>query len=909
MKPTAFFLFIIAMCLLPCWALAQKEVVHGVIKDSTGEPLPLAVVLTVNPKDSSIVAHTVSNAAGIFRVKSDLAEGTYWLQAHQIGFVTVSREVHLPTQEKIEFVLKDDPKEIEAVRIGARRGGMKREGDTVGYNLKAYATGMEKTLGDVLANLPGIKVAQDGKVTAQGKKVDKILFNGRDYFGDNVSMATKNIDANVADTVRVIKGYSEYDILNGFQNIDKTVIDVGVKPGMLNKIFGKIEAGGGYKNAYAGNAKATYMDKNHMFTALVASNNVADPVFSIMDYIALKGGLQDPESGGYKINISLAPSLMPAVFPEDDTYKMQAHAANILYNYHKEKKLKVSTAVLAAKAENDTKSETKRTFMLGTQQGSSFMTGKYVSNQMQHGLGTLSVTYNPTEKLMLMAGGVADYGTLDTKTTANDYYAMRLLNNIEKRQEAPLTWSTNGGIYFRPNAHLFFLSYAVEGKQNKPTYDLNTSELLLPLNLLPNNGRYMLRFLTKQDQVTASLRLGTRLKLTETQELKFWLEGANQNKHHISYFESASTLTVRPTFQGDLSTDLRFKEYSAELGGRWSFKNDKWNLRLDLAGKYLNQDAQQAQLTNKKAGFYFTPGFAIDYDFTPAMGTGIQAYSRVNAQQADELLYGMQIKNYRSLTHNRGFSHLGYRKTYADYHFNYFPTEAAYSAFFRVDYMKETSPLSQYHQMGLLTSGSPYAIGDSEQISSSLRLENRFVGIWTVTLDGGVNYSIDDILSESQLAKMRTFAQTLNLSARSSYSAFFNTELSLSGKRTQYELADAPRNIDYEAYCNAKLLFTWEKFRLEIGGGYSVSALDKNSPVLFSLDTELSYEFPHRISAVLTGVNLLNIDHRKWKDISYSALIRSERIYYTIPGYAMLKLRWEFGSEGSSRTQIKVIRK
>jgi len=908
MKQTVVFLFTTLMLFLPFWVMAQKEVAHGVVKDSAGEPLPLAVVLTVNPQDSSIVAHTVSNSAGVFRIKGDFS-GKFWLQAHQMGFITVSREVILPTNENLEFILNDDPQEIEAVRIGARRGGMTRQGDTVGYNLKAYATGMEKTLGDVLATLPGIKVAPDGQVTAQGKKVDKILFNGRDYYGGNVAMATKNIDANVADTVRVIEGYSEYDILNGFQNVDKTVIDVGVKAGMLNNVFGKVEAGGGYKNAYMGNAKATYMGTRHMLTALAASNNVAEPVFSIMDYIALKGGLQDPESGGYSLRISLDESLAPVIYPDDDTYKSTSHAANLLYNYHKEKKLKISSALLVAKAENDAKSETKRTFMLGAQQGSTFTTGKEISNQMQHGLGNFNITYNPTEKLMLMAGASADYGTLDTKTSANDYYAAHLINSLERTQRAPLSWSSNGGIYFRPSKHLFFVSYSVESKQNNPKYDLNTSELVLPLLLAPDNGRYMLRFLTKKDDLQASLRLGTRLKLTEMQELKFWLQGTNLNNKHISYFESAKTLAMHHSFQGDLNTDLRVKEYSGELGARWSYKSEKLYMYLGLAGKYINQEARQPQLSQKEIGFYLEPSFSIDYDIVPGMSAGLEASSDVTAQNTNTLPYGIQVKNYRSLEHNRGFSHLAYRNSTGRLYYRYFPTEASYNIMFHVDYLREASELSHIRQYGLLSTELPFGIGNSERYYSSLRLSNRFAGLWTITMDGNVRYSVSDILSEAQKAEMRTFRQTLYLEARSSYSSFFNVEMWVNGGRSQYDLARSSRNTDYTAAANAKMLFTWEKFRAEIGGGYSISALDKNSPVLFDLNAELSYEFPHGISAVLTGSNLLNLDQRKWKDISYSdALLRSERVYYSLPGYAMLKFRWEFGKKDDGNSGIKVIR-
>ena len=330
---------------------------------------------------------------------------------------------------------------------------------------------------------------------------------------------------------------------------------------------------------------------------------------------------------------------------------------------------------------------------------------------------------------------------------------------------------------------------------------------------------------------------------------------------------------------------------------------------LSLAGKYINQDARQPQLSRKEAGFYLEPSFSIDYDIVPGMSVGLEASSDVTAQSTNTLPFGMQVKNYRSLEHNRGFSHLAYRSTTGRLYYRYFPTEASYNIMFVADYMREASHLSRVHQYGLLSTELPFGIGNSERYYSSLRLSNRFAGLWTITMDGNVRYSVSDILSEAQKAEMRTFRQTLYLEARSSYSAFFNVEMSVNGRRSQYELTRSSRNTDYTAAANAKMLFTWEKFRAEIGGGYSISALDKNSPVLFDLNAELSYEFPHGISAVLTGSNLLNLDQRKWKDISYSdALLRSERVYYSLPGYAMLKFRWEFGKKGGDNSKIKVVR-
>lgn len=886
-------------------AFAQRDVVHGTVKDASGEPIPLAVVLTINPQDSSIVAHTISNSAGVFRLKSVRA-GKYWLQAHQMGYITESREVTLPSTTALEFVLRDDPKEIDAVRIGARRGGMSRKGDTVGYNLRAYATGMEKTLGDVLANLPGIKVAQDGAVTAQGKKVDKILFNGQDYFGKNVAMATKNIDANVADTVRVIEGYSEYDIFRGFQNVDKTVIDVGVKKGMMQNVFGKIEAGGGYRNAYMGNLKATYMGRRHMFTALAASNNVAEEVFSIMDYISMQGGLENPE-GGYQLRMSLQESIAPIIYPPDNTYTNIAHAAHMLYSYHKEKKLKVNAAALATKAEHDAKSEVLHTFITGREQGKTFTEGNAINDKIQHAVGNFGVTYNPAELLMLQVGASAGIGTLDSKSTINNFYATRLINTLENTHKEPLNWSAKGGIYFRPNSHLYFLSWSMDGEQNKPTYDLNTSELLLPLLLAPDGGRYKLSFVSQKNRQTHSLRLGTRMKLTDYQECKIYLNGTLDNVKKRSYFASATPLTVDPRFDGALNTDLYYRQLSSDLGVRWRYVDEKLNVNVGLEGSYYTQEARQPQRTKKLSDFYFAPALSLSYEIVPGMKIGTDLYNTLNFEGADNLEYGMQVLNYSSLSQNHNYSQIAYNSYNGQLYYHYYPTEASYSIYFNTDYMKDYGSLTHTRQYGLLSVSSPYEISDSDRISSLLQLSNRFGGIWTVSLDGFARFSKDDILVDSAKVDSYNNRQSIGLSARSSYSSFFNVNMRVNAERSANKIQHLRSFIDYTASANIKLLFTYDKFRAEIGGGYSISALDKNSPTLFGLDAELSYEFPYRISAVLSGTNLLNLNMREWKEISYTDLVRSESIYRTIPGYAMFKIRWEFGRQNDeSQYMIRV---
>lgn len=891
----ALYIIVLAIALFGARTLwAQNEVVRGLVRDEADAPIALAVVLTVQPQDSSIVAHTVTNTAGVFRIRGEFS-GKYWLQVRQMGYITHNVEVTLPLSSPLEIVLRDDPKEIEAVRIAGRRGGMTRKGDTVGYNLKAYATGMEKTLGDVLANLPGVKVTADGQVTAQGKEVSKILFNGRDYFGDNVAMATKNIDAQVADSVKVIQGYSEYDIFRGFRNVDKTVIDVGVKEGMMSNVFGKIEAGGGYKNAYMGRAQVYYMGTNHMFSALVASNNVAENTFTVMDYLAMQGGLQTPD-GGFQARFNMDESLTPIVNPPRDTYKTTSHAVNLLYNYHKQNKLKLTAAAMAAKGDNEGKTEQWRTFVVGAQQGTSFRTGSSRYHEVQHALGNFGISYNPTQALMLMAGAMVDFGTSGSRSVYDDYYASKLTNTVVKESERPFTWNIKGGVYYKPNKHLFYIASNALAETKRPITALNASDLYLPLDVLDKDGRYILQFIEKQNISTNNNELGARFKLTDKQDLKVWFANTHIGNKTTSDFEGANPISVLAGFDGETRTDLTFSQNKTDLGVNWRFDDEKhFTWSAELLASYLVQSAKQPQINRTLAGGYITPRLYFRYRMQPNMSLRVELASQVKPQTANSLRYGMQMNSYRSITQNHDYSNLYNRDLYTSMRYRYDPTEKSYSFNASARYTRNESPFSQMNQIGLLSITMPFGVSNSESMKFSVEGANRFAGIWILSLDLDWRYTSADLLYNNTVSRSVSQGPELELEARSSYSSFFNVELGLQGERREHKIGSTPPTIDYYASAKAKLLFEYAAFRAELGGNYSLSAYSDKSPQLFGLDAELAYYVKHGLSVVLVGRNLLNINLREWVDISYSDLFRSERVYQSMPGYAMLKIRWEFG--------------
>ena len=120
------------------------------------------------------------------------------------------------------------------------------KGDTIVYSADAFNTGTEKKLADVLKNMPGIEVNDDGEIEVEGQVVRKVQIEGKDFFDGDSKIASKNIPSNAVDKVQILKNYAEVGQLSSVQNNqDNIAINIKLKKGKDKFWFGNILAGAG----------------------------------------------------------------------------------------------------------------------------------------------------------------------------------------------------------------------------------------------------------------------------------------------------------------------------------------------------------------------------------------------------------------------------------------------------------------------------------------------------------------------------------------------------------------------------------------------------------------------------------------------------------------------------------------
>ena len=100
---------------------------------------------------------------------------------------------------------------------------------------------------DVLKKLPGIKVAENGSVTYQGKAINKFYIEGKDLLGSSYNQATRNMPIDAVSDVEVYENHQPVKMLQNKQFSDRAALNIKLKSGYKSRPFGEIEGGIGGK--------------------------------------------------------------------------------------------------------------------------------------------------------------------------------------------------------------------------------------------------------------------------------------------------------------------------------------------------------------------------------------------------------------------------------------------------------------------------------------------------------------------------------------------------------------------------------------------------------------------------------------------------------------------------------------
>jgi hypothetical protein len=141
------------------------------------------------------------------------------------------------------------------------------KGDTTEFKADSFKVQPNASVEDLLKKLPGIQVDKNGKITAEGETVQKVLVDGEEFFGDDPTLVTKNLRADMVDKVQVFDKKSDQATFTGIDDGEKTkTLNIKLKEDKKNGYFGKLSAAAGSDGYHDSQAMFNKFKKKEKFS-------------------------------------------------------------------------------------------------------------------------------------------------------------------------------------------------------------------------------------------------------------------------------------------------------------------------------------------------------------------------------------------------------------------------------------------------------------------------------------------------------------------------------------------------------------------------------------------------------------------------------------------------------------------
>lgn len=315
--------------------VAQQIKINGLVLDEEKKPLPYATVSLLKPEDSTLMHYAISNESGQFEMKA-IPQGTYIYQVAAYGYQTWVQLKAFNKDTSVIIPIEPVSNKLDEVTIQVAPVLIKK--DTIEYNASSFKTRPDANTEELLKKLPGVEVDRNGNVKAQGENVSKVLVDGKEFFGDDPKVATKNLPADAIKKVQVFDKKSEDAEVTGIDDgSNQKVINLVLKDGKKSAVLGDVMAGYGTDNHYQGAAKIYRFKKESQFAAMGMLNNINQFGFTLTDYLSFSGGLRSLTDGDGLGNLFNGNSNLPVNFGQPITGLIESGAGGVNYTIEKTK--------------------------------------------------------------------------------------------------------------------------------------------------------------------------------------------------------------------------------------------------------------------------------------------------------------------------------------------------------------------------------------------------------------------------------------------------------------------------------------------------------------------------------------------------------------------------------------------
>lgn len=840
----------------------QKVTFSGEVRDAGGAALEFANVLAIDTVSKKMASFAVTNQQGAFKLSLE-KDKVYNIKVSFIGFLPFERVFKATESNTVPFAiqLSLDAQNLGDVEVVSEMPVL-IQGDTITYKTEVFTQGNERKLGEVLEALPGFEVDDEGGVKIQGKSVDKVLVDGKEFFEGDTKLATKNLPANVVDKVQVLQNYNDIGPLSGVNSSEQIALNIQLKEDKKNILFGDIQAGAGPEERYLGHLNSFFYNAKTNINLIADANNIGQLAFTMNDYFRFTGGFGSFARGAGSSFQVTSSSLGIPMAERNNAKSLKNELGALNYNFAPNRKWNISGFAIGSSVDNTMGSVSNRTYILQPNADTEVLTSEQ-RVKSSSGLFKVGLKYTPNSNLQVdynAFGRMANIQNFDTQNStfsnqSNDISGTTSQEPYSIEQQLRAFWAQSQN-------NIFSLEGSYQRQVQDPTYNLINSgqpfASLIPMTGASPYDLTQLKEVTTNKQ-EAAFNYYRVLNKTNHVNLKIGNTYSSQTLSS-SMFEKQSDGSMNSFTQPDLVNlvDYTFEDYYAGLLYKTKLDNLVLTPSLNLHRYKINADQN-----NASEGFDKTlllPALSAQYRFRSSHSLNL-TYN-VAAQFTDVQNYaeGLMVRSYNSLF--RGNTNL-MNSLYHTVNLNYFNFNMYnfFNIYGGVTYAKRLNDVTNIVEFNNLERvNTPTNINTANELmSGNASMEKRFDD-FRVNLTGNWSRSVSNNIIESTANENVNFTQSYRTTIGTTLFKKLYLDFGYSVSLSNYEGRNTSSRFEnHQPFANLEIGFL-KSFTFEVDYEYN-SYVSQTSPTqqFDLLDAELRFRkegSPWEFK--VEGMNLMN---------------------------------------------------
>lgn len=896
-------------------SFSQNIKFEGFIQDVGKSPLEMANVMAVNQVTKAMDSYAITNDKGKYLLNLK-PNSNYIIKVSYLGMQ--SKEISLATVATNivqNITLESGGIELEGVEI-VREMPVSIKGDTIVYNADSFKSGTERKLEDVLKKLPGVEVNADGEIEVEGKKVTKLMIEGKDFFDGDTKLGVKNIPADAIDKIQVLRNFNDVSALKGLENGDENIaMNIKLKSGKKNFWFGDINAGGGTENKntrYVANPKLFYYSPKYSVNLIANYNNIGELPFTVQDYFKFTGGFRSMmKKGGTNFNVS-SNDLGISLLRNNRAKEIETEfgATNFSYNVTKAWSLSGFAIISKTITDTETASQNNRTDEIRNSSGTIINTLNTNQNTQETahqksnlGLFKLSSSYKPNTKLqfdydVLLKNSKQDEdNNLLSELITTDSNGTPPVNNIQDittfKEQNPLSLSQNMSLYYtKSDKSVFDIEIQHLYQDEDPFYNANLGQNPFPILGLQTQNRYNIN----QNRFVKTNKMDAKIDyyymLTPKSNINFTFGNTyslqNFNSHIFQILDNGTNNDLN---DADKNNDVSYNFNDAFLGLHYKFITGKFTFNPGFS--FHNYNTSNDQLNTKfNDNFYrILPDVYALYQMKKAETLTYNYAVTNDFTDINRIVSGYTFNNYNSLFRgNRTLENaLSQSHSLRYFKYNMFNFENIFANLNytkRINAVKSSADFSGINQVSTAIN-SNFA---DETLSGNASYGRSFARNYKASLNLGLNWSKFNNIQNTVFRTTESLTQNYSVKLATNYKKLPNLEIGYSITTNDYDgakfLTERPSaKIDYFFLESFSFVAEYEYYH------YSNNSKTVNNEYDF-LSASLIYQktkdskFEYKISAT----NLLNT--QTLNDDSFTQFATRTSQYTVQPRYIIFGLKY-----------------